>query len=145
MPNLASTLRSEIQRLAKREANSQVAPMRKHRAADRRGIAELKRKVARLERAVAFLEGREKTRLARAPSADEAQGVRFSPKWLASDRKRLGLSAKDYGQLVGVSGLTIYSWESGKSRPRPRQVAAWAKVRGIGKREATRRLALLQG
>ena len=39
--------------------------------------------------------------------------------------------------------LTIYNWEKGKSKPRNQQLNAWANVRGIGKREALRRLELL--
>ena len=62
-----------------------------------------------------------------------------------AQRRRLGFSAKDYGQLIGVSPLTIYHWEQGKSRPRQRQMAALIAVRGIGKREALRRLAQSNG
>ena len=40
--------------------------------------------------------------------------------------------------------LTIYNWELGKSRPRKEQLAALVAVRGIGKREALKRLELLQ-
>lgn len=61
-----------------------------------------------------------------------------------TQRDRLGLSAKDYGLLVGVSGLTIYNWEQGKSRPRQAQLASLAAVRGIGKREANAKLELLE-
>ena len=77
--------------------------------------------------------------------ADKAKDVRFSPNWVYADRQRLGLSAKNYGRLVGVAGLTIYNWESGKSRPRAKQLVAWSEVRGIGKREAWRRLELIEG
>jgi DNA-binding transcriptional regulator YiaG len=55
----------------------------------------------------------------------------------------VGLSASDYGRLVGVTPLTIYNWEKGKSKPRPKQLAAWGQIRGLGKREARRRLDLL--
>ena len=48
--------------------------------------------------------------------------------------------AADYAELVGVSGLTIYNWEHGRTKPRAQQLGQWAKVRGIGKREAWRRL-----
>ena len=64
----------------------------------------------------------------------------FSAKTVLSERKRLELSAADYGELVGVSGLTIYNWEKDKSRPRKKQLAAWHAVKGIGKREAWNRL-----
>jgi len=49
--------------------------------------------------------------------------------------------AKDYGKLIGVSGLTVYHWEAGKAKPRRRQLPAIAAVRGLGKREAAARLA----
>jgi len=41
----------------------------------------------------------------KAPAAKEPEGVRFSPKWVAADRRRLGLSAADYGRLVGAAML----------------------------------------
>ncbi len=143
MPNIAVVLKDEIQRLARKEIRVATLPMKKHRAEDRAAIAALKRQVAALEREIAFLRKQEKRRIEVAPKAEEAEGVRFSPKWLAADRKRLGISARDYAALVGVSMLTIYNWEKGKSKPRAKQLAAWAKVRGIGKREALKRLELL--
>jgi DNA-binding transcriptional regulator YiaG len=75
---------------------------------------------------------------------DELAGVRFSARSVRAQRKRLKLSAADYGKLVGVSGLTVYNWESGKAHPRKAQFAAVVAIRGIGKRDALRRLAELQ-
>ena len=72
-----------------------------------------------------------------------AEGVRFSGKWVKSHRNKLGLSAAHYSRLVGVSAMTIYNWERGHSKPRAKQLAAWAAIRGIGKREAQRRLEVL--
>jgi transcriptional regulator with XRE-family HTH domain len=69
--------------------------------------------------------------------------VRFSPRWGKAQRRRLKLSAADYGKLVGVAGLTIYHWEAGKSRPRKAQLDSLVAVRGIGKREALAKLAAL--
>jgi DNA-binding transcriptional regulator YiaG len=143
MPNVAVVLRDEIRRLARKEIREHVGPLKKTNAELRRTVAALKRDVAALQRSLKFLEQQESRRLASKPKQGEAAGVRFSPKWLKADRKRLGLSAKDYGRLVGVAALTIYNWEGGKSKPRARQLASWAKVRGIGKREAQRRLELL--
>ena len=145
MPNLAAVLKEEITRLARRQVRQQVGPLNKTIAEQRRTIAELKRQVAALARNQAFLQQQERRRLAEAPEASAAEGVRYSPKWVKADRKRLGLSAKDYGLIVGVSAQTIYSWESGKSKPRAAALAGWAQVRGIGKREALRRLELLEG
>ncbi len=143
MPNVAVVLREEIQRIARKEIRAALAPIKKHRAEDRSAIAELKRQLTELRREVSFLRKQEKRRLEDEPQASAAEGVRFSPKWVAADRKRLGISAQDYAALVGVSMLTIYNWEKGKSKPRAKQLAAWANVRGIGKREALKRLEIL--
>ncbi len=55
-------------------------------------------------------------------------------------RQKLGLSAKDMGTLLGASGLSVYKWESGKVKPRAKQLPAIAALRGIGKKEALARL-----
>jgi DNA-binding transcriptional regulator YiaG len=143
MANLASTLRDEISRLARKEIRQQVDPLKKTNAQLRRTVASLKSELGDLQRTMRFLQTREKRRLEAPPQPDETKAVRFSPNWLKADRKRLGLSAEDYGRLVGVSSATIYSWESGKSKPSAQRLAAWAEVRGIGKREARQRLELL--
>ena len=143
MPNIAAVLKDEIRRLARKEIREQVGPLKKTVHEQRGTIADLKRQNADLLKRLAFLERREGKRLATPPPASNAADVRFSPKWVAADRKRLGFSAKDYARLVGVSPLTIYNWEKGKSKPQAKQLAAWASVRGIGKRQATRRLGLL--
>jgi predicted transcriptional regulator len=83
--------------------------------------------------------------VSQAPAPKKVEGIRFRADGLKSHRARLGLSAADYGRLVGASGLSVYHWESGKARPRKEQVAKLASVRGIGKREAVRRLELLDG
>jgi DNA-binding transcriptional regulator YiaG len=44
------------------------------------------------------------------------------------------------GILLGVSAQTVYSWETGKSRPRQQQMAAIVAIRKMGKREVEARL-----
>jgi len=75
-----------------------------------------------------------------AESEDGGAKPRFSVRSVVAQRKRLGLSAADFGKLLGVSGATIYGWESGKTRPRKSQLAKMGTVRGLGKREAKKRL-----
>lgn len=65
---------------------------------------------------------------------------KFSPEAVLRRRKRLELSRADYAELIGVSPLTIYHWEHGRSTPRHAQLEKWLAVREIGKREAWRRL-----
>lgn len=80
--------------------------------------------------------GSARSRPADAPDASESGPARrFSATRLAAHREKLGLSAATYGQLVGVSGQTIYNWEQGKGRPKPEQLQNLASVRVLGKRE----------
>jgi DNA-binding transcriptional regulator YiaG len=145
MANLLNVLTERIRRVARREVRAEMKRTRRLTAQHRRDLAALKRQVSALARAVAFLEKQEQRRVASRPAPEEAQGVRFSARSVKAQRSRLGLSAKDFGRLVGVAGLTIYSWESGKSRPRRKQLAGLAAVRRLGKREARKRLEMLGG
>jgi DNA-binding transcriptional regulator YiaG len=72
-------------------------------------------------------------------TAREAK-LRFRAGGFATLRKRLGLSAEAMGKLLGVSGQSVYHWESGKASPRSSQLPAIAAVRKLGKREAQARL-----
>ena len=145
MPNLGSILKDEIRRLARREIRSQVAATKRAAAQHRRDIAELKRLVKNLASRLTFLESQEKKRVSKPITEAPSGQVRFSPRWLKANRERLGLSAADYGRLVGVSGLTIYNWEGGKAKPRQGKVAVLAAMRGLGKREALKRLEMMGG
>ena len=145
MPNLAATLRQEITRLARKEAKYQTDTMRKLSAQYRRDIAQLKRQVSDLSKQLDFLKQQERKRAAQGVPEAVAEGRRFSARGLKTHREKLGLSAADYGTLVGVTGQTVYSWEQGRSKPRDAQLAALIGVRQLGKREAAKRLELLEG
>jgi DNA-binding transcriptional regulator YiaG len=141
MPNIAAVLKEEICRLAKKEVKLQVGKTQKASAQYRRDIANLKRQLGQQEREIKLL----KKQQGQTPKEEEpSESVRFSARSVKAQRSRLGLSAADYGKLVGVSGLTIYNWEHEKSRPRKAQLAALVTVRGIGKREALLKLAELE-
>jgi DNA-binding transcriptional regulator YiaG len=68
----------------------------------------------------------------------------FSPKAIRAERRRLELSAKAYAELVGVSMITIYSWEYGRCGPRADQFQKWLAVRGISKEAAWKKLGLTE-
>jgi len=144
MPNIGAVLKEEVARLARKEIRSEVGATKKAVAQYRREIAALKRQVQEQARKLSFLEAQESRRLSKQPAESLAEGARFSPKWLKLHRKRLGLSAADYAKLVGVTPLTIYNWELGKARPRPKQLAGWVAIRDLRKREALRRLEMLK-
>jgi DNA-binding transcriptional regulator YiaG len=143
MPNIAKVLKDEVQRLAKKVVTTETATMRKQAAQYRRDIAALKRQVDDMQRRLNFIEKQETKRVAAPAEPDAAENARFSRKGLVSHREKLGLSAADYGKLLGVTGQSVYSWEQGRTRPRPTQLAKIVEIRGIGKREALRRLEML--
>ncbi len=143
--NLAGILKDAMRRLARREIRTETGKTKQAVAQYRRDIARLKREVQSQRKEIAFLNAQEHKRLGQRPAADgPAEKVRFSARSVRTQRKRLKLSAADYGKLVGVSGLTIYSWEHGNRRPRKAQLASLAAVRGIGKREALAKLEVLR-
>ena len=139
MANLASAIRDEVTRLARKEIRGQVDPLRKASANHRREIAELKRQIADLGRQ---LRASSKTPKA-APETSSTGNTRFSSKGLRSMRKRLGFSAQELGLLAGASAQSIYNWEADKALPREAQRAALVGLRGVGKKEARSRLAAL--
>lgn len=149
MPNIASLLKSEIARLARKEVRAQTDALRKATTQYRSEIAALKREVKALQQQVrAVARTGDKVRAQPAAAGGEAgagKQLRFSATRLAAQRQRLGLSAADFGALVGVTGQSIYKWESGGARPRASQLRAIAEVRGLGKREVQARLAQLRG
>lgn len=138
MPNIASVLKEEIQRLARKELKANTESLKKAVATYRSEIAALKRRVDQLER--------QAKRSAKASPAKplEAAESDASHRWraagFAQHRKRLGLSAADTAKLLGVSALSVYKWESGQTRPRPSNLPTIAALRAMGKREASRRL-----
>jgi DNA-binding transcriptional regulator YiaG len=138
--NIAVALREEISRLARKEIRSQTEALRKAAAKYRKYIAEMKRRVSELEQKVAFLEKQARKDISTQGSEIDAEKLRFSAKGLHSNRKRLGLSAADYGTLIGVTAQTIYNWEQERSRPGKEQLEVLANLRSMGKRQAQGRL-----
>ena len=140
MPNIASVLKEEIMRLARKELRSETESLKKASALYRSEIATLKRRASALEKQLAHLGkkvvGKGEGHEAVAPESR----VRFSAKGLNSRRQKLGLSAGDMGALLGVSAQTIYNWEAGTTRPRGPQVEAIAALRAMGKRQILAKL-----
>ena len=144
MPNIALILRQEIMRLARKEVRTQTSSSRKLLIQLRSANTELKRETSDLRAKLARLERRSRSGgdsdRSTSGSGEGQRRMRFNSKGLATHRTKLGLSAADYGRLVGVTGQTIYKWEQGGARPRLSQLTALASIRGLGKREARKRL-----
>ena len=143
LPNIASVLRDEIARVARKELRSETEKLKKASAQHRSDIAALKRRIASLEQQVKHLSKKAGKNAVEPDTSAETGRIRFSAKGFASQRQRLGLSAPEMGALIGVSAQTIYNWEAENSRPRQQQMATIAAVRVLGKKEATARLSAL--
>jgi DNA-binding transcriptional regulator YiaG len=149
MTNIAAVLKSEISRLARKQSRAEVEGLKKLASIQRAEVALLKKRVLDLERALKILVKNQVSAEVKKPKSatpnDEVQSqVRFTAKGLASNRKRLGLSAAEFALLIGTTQQSIFSWESGKSQPRAKFLSAIASLRGVGKREVSERLAKLQ-
>jgi DNA-binding transcriptional regulator YiaG len=136
MPNLASILKQEIGRVARKEVRRETASLKKASTTHRSDLAALKRRVAELERQLR-LAARHAPEPAAAAANDESipEGTRFSAKGLSTHRKRLGLSAGDLALLIGASTQSIYNWESGKARPNRKFLPTLVALRTVGKKE----------
>lgn len=145
MPNIAGLLKAEIVRLSNKTVRQHLEPVKTASATHRRQIAALKRQMQALERELAKLRRSAGAARPQAEPAAESTKNRFVAKGLRSLRARLGLSAEEFGKLVGVSAQSVYNWEQERARPRPSQVSAIAALRSVGKREAMARLAELDG
>jgi DNA-binding XRE family transcriptional regulator len=167
--NIATILKSEISRVARIEARAENAELKKTLVQYRTDMTELKRCVSDLEKrmtrmstttekataleksakpvkSVKALKVAKPARAVKVTAADDSTDedpsskVRFSAKGLATQRKRLGLSAANMGKILGVSGGAIYLWEDGKTRPRINQLPAIANLRKMGKKEVAAKL-----
>jgi DNA-binding transcriptional regulator YiaG len=138
MPNIGNILKQEIIRLARKTAKPEIDKL-KH------DIAELKRYVTEQAKLIKKLETEVTTPAdAKAPvvATDEAPGTikRLGPKLIRAQRKRLGLSQREFALLLGVSTNTLVLWESGKTAPREKVRAQFAAIREMGRREANQKL-----
>ena len=141
MPTFANQLKSEIARIAKKEARSETQQLKKTSAQYRSNIAALRRHIAALEATVKKLsKGQPKPILK--VEKEPAAALRFRASGFATLRKKLDLSAAQMGKLIGVSAQSVYHWEAEKSRPRASQLPSIAAARKLTKKEALAKLGL---
>ena len=148
MPNFASALKTEISRIARKELRGDNQVLKAAVAQQPSQISELTRRLQSLElqlkrvgkvAAKSAATGKPGAAVS-AVTADEGPSLRFSAKGFGAQRQRLGLTAAQLAKILGVSQLSVYKWEGGKARPRAKQLAAIATLRGMGKREAAAKL-----
>lgn len=134
MPNIASVLKGEIARIARREIRVETDRLKQASTAYRAQIRDLREQVAALKRQMAQLT---KANGMAKPIAEtvDAGKVRFSRAKLHRHRERLELSAAKFGQLFGVSAQTVYNWEA-DTRPGKNHLVMISQLRRLTKRQA---------
>ncbi|OGU21758.1 MAG: hypothetical protein A2580_18085 [Hydrogenophilales bacterium RIFOXYD1_FULL_62_11] len=145
MSNIGAVLKSEIARLARKEIKAQIEPLKKANTKLRSDAAALKRSLRELEQQVRQ-QARATARPAKPAAGDEADAGprgRITQAGIRTLRKRTGLSAEDFGTLVGATGQSVYNWENKGVTPSKASVAAMIELRGLGKREIAKRLEAL--
>ena len=147
MPNIGALLKEEIRRLAKKEARSLMAKIRKDSAKLKRTAAEHKRRLAALERDNRRLVAEADVRLTEGGKAspEEVAQARIGASRIRALRKRLRLTQADFGRLLGVSTAAVFQWESkqGRLKLQERTKAAIVAARKLSAKEAKRKLALM--
>jgi DNA-binding transcriptional regulator YiaG len=150
MPNVASVLKEEIRRLARKEAKALVAPLKKALRMERRARAELRKQLAASAKAAGRVVRQAASTAAPAAAARKSKSGRaLTEGWrkdtVRSTRKGLGLSQGQFAKLVGVSQITVSFWENGRSTPRMTQQTAVLAAREMGRDKALAKLGLPPG
>ena len=149
MANVMSALKSEISRLARKEARQVVAPVQKASGNYRGLIAGLRKQLDTLQTEVAALR-RAAPKVEKVLATAQEPAGRF---WITGPgvkalRKRMGLTQAMFGKLAGVSVPTVVKWESSKGKAPIRLKAAIARlqaIRKMGKKQVAEVLGLGKG
>jgi DNA-binding transcriptional regulator YiaG len=134
-------IKSEVQRLAKREIHTTLTPLAQEIRLLKNKVSQLQKIVLRLERSTTHQQKvsgiREKPLEA---SPEEVKASRFSPRLIGSLRKKLGISQKELAILSGVSVGAAHQWETGKFKPKDEKKRVLVALRKLGRREVKRLL-----
>jgi DNA-binding transcriptional regulator YiaG len=140
MGKLEFTIKSEVQRLAKREIRSTFIPLRREVRAMRLRLSSLSKNFSVLDRlAKDQMEKTPKKGLEASP--EEVKASRLTPDRIRRLRNKLGISQRELGILTGASLGAVLSWEKGKFRPKGEKKATLVALRRLRKREVKRILA----
>ncbi len=139
MSNVMKELKSEIVRLARKEATAIVAPVRKINAAQRGLIAGLRRQVDAMQKELGGLKKAVPAPQAAIPNKEAPEG-RFwiTGKGVKKLRTKLGLTQALFATLAGVSNPAVANWEgnTGKLNLRKATAGKLQAIRGMGKKQA---------
>ena len=140
MGKLESTIKSEIQRLSKREIRATFLPLRREVRAMRLRLSGLSKNFSTLNRLTKEqMQNLPKKGLEATP--EEVKASRLTPERIRGLRKKLGISMRELGLLTGVTTWAVLMWEKGKFKPKAEKKAALVALKKFRKREVRKILA----
>jgi DNA-binding transcriptional regulator YiaG len=137
---IESTIKAEIQRLARHEVRVAFRPLRKEVWGIRLKLSNLLKGFAPLNRWVKETAQSKSKESELSASPEEVKASRLTPERIRGLRKKLGLSQRELGVLVGATLGAVASWEKGKFKPRGEKKAALVALRKVGKRDVKKML-----
>jgi len=135
-----STIKDEIQRLAKHEVRTVFRPLRKEVRGMKLKLSNLIKGFAPLNRWVNEIAQSKSKEPRLAPTLEEVKASRLTPKRIRNLRMKLGISQRELGILVGATIGAILAWEKGKYRPTGEKKAALVALRKVRKRDVHKML-----
>ena len=141
MGKIESTIKAEIQRLAKHEVKVVFRPLRKEVWGIRLKLSNLLKAFAPMNRLAKEISESKAKEPKLAASQEEVKASRFTPERIRGLRKKLGISQRELGVLVGATNGAVLSWEKGKFKPQGEKKAALVALRKVRKRDVKKMLA----
>ncbi|MBN1102287.1 MAG: hypothetical protein JXL84_02615 [Deltaproteobacteria bacterium] len=149
MANVAWVLKAEISRISRKEVKAAVKEILKSNMTLKKTVVDLKRRLTLLEKENKRLEVRQGKEQATTPPApgEEGKKARLTSNGVRALRTKLRLTQAAFAKLAGTTPQAVYLWETkeGNLKLRPKTRAALLSLRGVGAREAKKRLAEVQG
>ncbi len=139
MAKIEGIIKSEIMRLAKREVRAVFRPLKREVWEMRTKLSNLSRGIASLNVMTKELHLEEVKPIEATP--EEVKASRLTPERIQGLRRKLGISQRELGILIGASIGAVLSWEKGKFRPMGKKKAALVAIRKLKKREVKKLLA----
>ena len=148
MPSIATLLREEISKIARKEVQDQVRELKQTVREQRDAIARLEKQVGSAKAKAATKPAAAKPAAAKpaakvrkpAGDTDRRKQLRIAPDTIKKHRKRLKLSQAELGKILNVSTNTVLRWEAGTSKPRSKHLPGLDQLRTISKRELKKQL-----
>lgn len=148
MPSIATLLREEISKIARKEVQDQVRELKQTVREQRDAIARLEKQLGPAKAKAATKPAAAKPAAAKpaakvrkpAGDTDRRKQLRIAPNTIKKHRKRLKLSQAELGKILNVSTNTVLRWEAGTSKPRSKHLPGLDQLRTISKRDLKQQL-----